>query len=181
MSEPIVTVMGNVATDVRTTTTKRGVSFASFRMACHGRRWDPQSRRWVDNKPSFFNVICWRSLADNVGESLQKGDAIVVHGRMNLKDWSDADGRSGTDAEIDARVVGHDLMRGTSLFSRSQRKPDSIDEDNELDNVRADFRARRGDEVIVDPETGEMYTAQQLQGDRATPQQVESAAEPAGV
>lgn len=63
MSEPIVTVMGNVATDVRTTVTKRGVSFSSFRMACHGRRYDPQSRRWVDNKPSFYNVICCNTLA----------------------------------------------------------------------------------------------------------------------
>lgn len=162
MSEPIVTVMGNVATDVRTRTTKRGVPVSSFRLACQGRRYDPQSRRWVDDKPSFYNVVCWKSLAENVAECLKKGDPIVVHGRMNLKDWRDEAGRSGTDAEIDARSIGHDLMRGTSEFTRSRRKVEQADEDDALDSIRSEFRARRADEVLVDPETGEMYTVNQL-------------------
>ncbi|HEY9410253.1 MAG TPA: single-stranded DNA-binding protein [Jiangellaceae bacterium] len=162
MSEPIVTVMGNVATDVRTRTTKRGVPVSSFRLACQGRRYDAASRRWVDDKPSFYNVVCWKSLAENVAECLKKGDPIVVHGRMNLKDWRDDAGRSGTDAEIDARSIGHDLMRGTSEFSRSRRKVEQADEDDALDSIRSEFRARRADEVLVDPETGEMYSVNQL-------------------
>ena len=53
--------------------------------------------------------------------SLQRGDAVVVQGRMRLSTWVDGSGVEQQTWEVVATSVGHDLNRGTSRFVRTQR------------------------------------------------------------
>lgn len=166
MSDAHITVYGNVASDVHTVPMRNGEEIASFRLASQ-RRYRNRRGHWVDDEPSFFRVVCWRpALAANVLKSVKKGEAVVVNGRVKLKDWTDDHGYQRTDAEIDAWSVGYDLARGTAEFTRSRRAVVTTDGGDPLDAVRSEQRAREGDEVIADPQTGEVFSVSQLQRER---------------
>ncbi|MBB5790729.1 single-stranded DNA-binding protein [Jiangella mangrovi] len=137
MSEVNITVVGNVATEPKLDKNKNGDAFAHFRLACNNARYDARSRSWVDDDTSFYTVYCWRSpLADNIAASLHKGDPVVVYGRLKNREWRDKNEASRVSPEITARSLGHDLYRGTSMFTKVTRPPLIPDEDDAVENVR---------------------------------------------
>ncbi|MER7662394.1 MULTISPECIES: single-stranded DNA-binding protein [unclassified Streptomyces] len=132
MNDTMVTVVGNVATNVDYRETASG-GVARFRIAVTPRRWDRQSASWTDGYTSFYTVIAWRTLAINLAGSVSVGDPLLVHGRLRVRE-EDREGYRATDpggsrngqregqrrtfVDIEAVAVGHDLTRGTSAFRR---------------------------------------------------------------
>jgi single-strand DNA-binding protein len=133
MNETFVTLIGNVVTDVTSTTTKDGSEVASFRMATTSRRYDKGISAWVDGDTSYVRVTAWRRLARHVTESITKGQPVVVHGTMKVREWEGQDGQRRTSVEIEALSLGHDLARGTSVFTRPARReqPDVVSQSPE--------------------------------------------------
>ncbi|GAA0696469.1 hypothetical protein GCM10010193_58970 [Kitasatospora atroaurantiaca] len=126
MNETLVTMVGNVASAVSYAQTPAGVPVANFRMAATERRYDRGKGDWVDGDTNWVTVVAWRWLATNVVSSVNKGDPVVVSGRLRIREWGDEDRRRCT-VEIDARAVGHDLARGTSAFRWAvQAKPELV-------------------------------------------------------
>ncbi|MGW4892340.1 single-stranded DNA-binding protein [Kitasatospora sp. NPDC004240] len=115
MNETQVTMIGNVGSPVNYTATADGVPVANFRLAATGRRFDRTKDGWVDGETQWVTVVAWRALAANVVSSLNKGDPVVVSGRLRVREWDEGEVRRSR-VEIDARSVGHDLGRGTSAF-----------------------------------------------------------------
>ncbi|TDD98287.1 single-stranded DNA-binding protein [Jiangella asiatica] len=179
MSDTNVTVTGNVASDVQSKPTPGG-ALTSFRLASQRRFYNRRTGRWVDDDPAFYRVVCWRSLAENVRDCLRKGEPVVVQGRLKLKDWTDSQGHTRTDAEIDAWSVGYDLMRGTAVFTRSRRQVTVEDDEDPLDLIRSQQRANAAQDVIVDPSTGEVFTVSQLRGADERPGHGPGAGGPSG-
>lgn len=141
MSEFVVTVTGNVATDIRTATTKQGLALASFRLAITPRRFD-RDKGWHDAATSYVTVTCWRTLALHAHASLSKGQPLVVMGKVTVKEWHAKDGaRGGTDVEIDAITLGHDLTKGTSMFRKAVKaQPESDDREAARESLSAALR-----------------------------------------
>lgn len=110
-------VTGLVATTPRHLVTSDGLAITSFRLASSQRRFDRASSRWVDGDTNWYTVSSFRSLAQNSAESIQKGDRVMVNGRLRIRDWENTD-RSGTTVEIEADSLGHDLTYGTASFRR---------------------------------------------------------------
>lgn len=121
MNNSTIQAIGNVATEIRVNTTPEGIPVASFRLAATERKFDRETSRWVDGEVNWYTVSCWRALAENVANSVQKGDPVVVIGRLNVRTW-ERDERSGTSVDITADIVGHDLARGTTSFKRSAKQ-----------------------------------------------------------
>ncbi|MCU7822489.1 single-stranded DNA-binding protein [Kitasatospora sp. DSM 101779] len=115
MNETLVTIVGNVASTVTYAQTPAGVPVANFRMATTERRFDRGTGDWIDGETTWVTVVAWRWLATNLVSSVNKGDPVVVSGRLRVREWGEED-RRRTAVEIDARSVGHDLSRGTSAF-----------------------------------------------------------------
>ncbi|MFE0459409.1 single-stranded DNA-binding protein [Kitasatospora sp. NPDC058965] len=115
VNETMVTMIGNVASPVNYAQTASGIPMANFRLATTERRFDKALSQWVDGETNWVTVIAWRRLATNVVSSLSKGEPVVVSGRLRVREWED-EGKRRTTVEVDARVVGHDLGRGTSAF-----------------------------------------------------------------
>ncbi|WP_354642632.1 single-stranded DNA-binding protein [Kitasatospora camelliae] len=115
MNETLVTMVGNVASAVTYTQTAAGVPVANFRMAATERRFDRGRGEWTDGDTTWVTVVAWRWLATNLVSSVNKGDPVVVSGRLRVREWGEDDRRRSA-VEIDARSVGHDLARGTSAF-----------------------------------------------------------------
>jgi single-strand DNA-binding protein len=87
---------------------------------------------WVDGPTSWFSVTCWRSLADNVRDSVRKGEPILVHGRLRTDVWEREDGQTSVTHVVEALYVGHDLTRGTAEFVKSTR-PERVESDDSTD------------------------------------------------
>ena len=119
MYDTVLTVLGNVGSDVRQVLTSQGTPLATFRLACTPRRPD-RSGAWVDGPTTWYRVSAWRALAENVATSVVKGDPVLVHGRLRTSTW-EKDGRSGETLEIDALAVGPDLSRGRTVFRKTTR------------------------------------------------------------
>ncbi len=126
MNEVSVTVVGNVVSEVRSAVTKNGTVVAGFRMVTSERRFDRAIGEWSDGEATYLGVSCWRAMAENVAASVHKGDPVVVHGRLRVRDW-EKEGKRGREIEIDAASVGHDLARGTSSFARTARRSAAIE------------------------------------------------------
>lgn len=139
MSESF-TVSGLVATTPRHLVTQEGLPITSFRLASPKRRFDRTKKIWVDGETNWFTINSFRQLAINSASSISKGDRIVVSGRLKVRDWDNGE-RSGTSVEIEADSLGHDLVWGTSEFSRTvlvcEDPEDDEPEDNELDSESA--------------------------------------------
>lgn len=114
-----ITVRGYVATDVRLTLAQSGLPIAGFRMCSTERRFDKDTNTWVDGHTNWYSVSMFRQLATNAGASIKKGDRVVITGRLRVRPWINAEGRTGTSVEIDADTAGHDLMWGTANFRRT--------------------------------------------------------------
>jgi single-strand DNA-binding protein len=128
MNDIITTVIGNAVTDVSLRTTSTGASVASFRMASNSRRFDKSTNTWIEQDPSYLSITAWSQLAENVALSVHKGQALVVTGKLKVKQWQDAE-KSGTNVEIDATAIGHDLNRGTSEFTKVKRVSEFYEQD----------------------------------------------------
>lgn len=125
-----ITLTGLVATTPRHLVTTEGLSITSFRLASTQRRFDRSRERWVDGETNWYTITCFRQLAINVSGSVLKGDRVVVTGRLRIRDWTSGE-KAGTNIEVDADAVGHDLTWGTTAFSRSisstmVEKPDAF-------------------------------------------------------
>ena len=112
-----ITITGLIATTPRHVVTSEGLPITSFRLASSQRRFDKASSTWVDASTNWYTVTAFRQLAINAVPSLSKGDRIVVTGRLRVRDWQ-TDDRTGTNVEIEAETLGHDLFWGTAVFTR---------------------------------------------------------------
>ncbi|MBG0740920.1 single-stranded DNA-binding protein [Paeniglutamicibacter antarcticus] len=114
----VITVRGFVATEVRRFTTEAGVCIASFELGSVERKQDKATNEWVDGDTNWFHVSTFRQLAQNTAFSVNKGQRVIVTGRLKIRQWVRDDGRTGTSVNLDADTLGHDLFWGTAVFQR---------------------------------------------------------------
>jgi single-strand DNA-binding protein len=113
-----ITITGLVATVPRHLVTTEGLSITSFRLASTQRRFDRSHEKWVDGDTNWYTITTFRQLAINAAGSVSKGDRVVATGRLRIRDWENGE-RAGTNVDIEADALGHDLSWGTSSFSRT--------------------------------------------------------------
>ena len=81
-----------------------------------------------EDEVSFFNVVCFRQLAENVAESLHKGARVVVYGTLQQRRWDSADGEQRAVVEIIADDVAPSLLWATTEIHKNEYRggpPDS--------------------------------------------------------
>ena len=83
-----ITVVGNGTRDPELRFTQGGMAVANFGVAWNKKKADGEE------EVSFFNVSCFRQLAENVAESITKGSRVVVYGM--LYHYADFDSPSET-------------------------------------------------------------------------------------
>ena len=113
-----ITLTGLVATTPRHLVTSEGLPITSFRLASTTRRYDRGQGKWVDGDTNWFTVTAFRHLATNAVGSIVKGQRVLVTGRLRVREWQ-TDEKRGTNVEIDAEALGHDLSWGTAVFTRT--------------------------------------------------------------
>lgn len=115
----MITIRGFVATTPTLNKLPSGLPVANFRVASTPRWYDAQQQVWREGTTNWYTINSYRALAQHANRSIFVGQPVIVTGRLNVKQWSNDDGRKGTTVEIDASAIGHDLNLGTTSFNRA--------------------------------------------------------------
>lgn len=79
-----ITVIGNLTREPEVRYTASGRAVCNLGMAS-SRRYQVNNE-WQE-ETTFFNLTAWGSLGENCAATLHKGDRVVVHGRMEARDY----------------------------------------------------------------------------------------------
>ena len=99
------TITGNLTREPEIRYTREGQATAQLGVAVN-RRWQDRTTQEWQEAVSFFDVICWRDLAENVALSLSKGMRVVVTGRLEQRSWETEEGEHRSKVEITADEIG---------------------------------------------------------------------------
>ena len=118
-----VTIIGNMTRDPELRYTASGVPVTEFGVA-----WNTKDKQGNESV-SFFDVTCWRELAEHVAESLGKGNRVIVYGRLDQNTWETKDGDKRSKVRVMAEDVVPSLRWAIANVDRLQRgdgfpKPD---------------------------------------------------------
>jgi len=113
-----VQIVGNVTRDPELRYTPSGASVTNFSIAWN-RRYERNGQQVEE--VSFFDVVCWGTLADNVAASISKGVRVIVEGRLDQRSWETPQGDKRSKVEITADEVSPSLRWASVEVSRNPR------------------------------------------------------------
>lgn len=114
-----ITLVGNITSDVELKITNSGTAVASFGLA-----WNRKFQRdgeWQE-EAHFFDITVWKEQAENVCESLNKGDRVIVVGRIDQNRWEDKEtGQNRSKVVILADEIGPSLRWAEAAPVKNER------------------------------------------------------------
>ncbi|MDJ0337127.1 single-stranded DNA-binding protein [Cryobacterium sp. PH31-O1] len=147
-----ITISGVIGTVPRLTFDKNGSPITTFRLASRQTHRDKATNEWIVDESCWYSVTTFRQLAKNAGKSLNKGEHVLVTGRLVVSQWTNAE-KSGTSVEILADSVGHDLTWYTTTPVRSAAPTRTGAEQGSADQSSADQSSAEQNE----PEPVELF------------------------
>lgn len=115
-----ITLVGNCTRDPEVRFANSGTAVAKFGLAVNYRKPVRNSNEW-EEEVSFFDVVAFGQLGENVGDSIAKGTRTVVVGRLQIRDWEGQDGKKGRSVEVIADEIGPSLRWATAEVVRGER------------------------------------------------------------
>ena len=115
-----ITIAGHTADAPEIRFTPNGKANGRMRVAVNSRYQD-QTGAWVDGATSWYTVLAWGQLAENVAESISKGDRVLVHGRLEQRDYETEAGEKRSVWELTADEIGISLRHATVAPAKNQR------------------------------------------------------------
>jgi len=116
-----VTLVGNVTRDPELRFTASGQATATFGLAVN-RVWNDRQTNEKKEAVSFFDIVCWREMAENASESLSKGARVVVTGRLEQRSWETPEGDKRSKIEVVADEIGPSLRWATAQITKNDRR-----------------------------------------------------------
>lgn len=99
-----VIITGNLTKDPEVRSTNNGTPVCSLRVACNGRRKNPQTQEW-EEVSNFFDVTVWGGQGENCGRYLSKGRGVAIDGRLQWREFTDKQGNQRQAVDIVADSV----------------------------------------------------------------------------
>jgi single-strand DNA-binding protein len=126
MGNAEITITGNLVRDPELRYTPTGIPVCNFTVAVTPREKVSDSE-WKDGDPQFWDIVAWRTLAEHVAESLERGDPATVSGRVKFRPYQTrpTDGTAPETKhvhEITADSVSVPLAFHTVTVKRAERK-----------------------------------------------------------
>lgn len=116
-----VTLVGNITRDPELRFTPTGQATATFGLAVNRRWQNRQTQEW-EEATSFFDVVCWREMAENASESLARGSRVIVTGRLEQRSWESQEGERRSKIEVVADEIGPSLRWATAQVTKNERR-----------------------------------------------------------
>lgn len=114
------TIVGNLTRDPEIRYTRDGQATTSLGVAVN-RRWQNRETLEWEEATSFFDVVAWRELAENVALSMTKGMRVLVSGRLEQRSWETEDGDRRFKVEIVADEIAASMRFATVEVHKVER------------------------------------------------------------
>ncbi len=126
-----LTIVGNLTKDPELRFTPTGQATATFAVAVN-RRWQNRQTNAWEETTSFFDVVAWGTLAENLADSIRRGDRVVVEGRLDQRSWENNQGEKRSKLEITANEIAPSLRWATVEITKTQRPtPQTVPADHD--------------------------------------------------
>lgn len=122
MSINTLVIAGNLTADPTLRQAEPGRFVANFTIADTPRRKDSNSGQWIDGETLYQRVAVWGPAAENIAQSLTRGDRVMVAGRLTHKSYRAEDGQAKEYTEIQADEVAASLTFATAAITKTTRK-----------------------------------------------------------
>jgi single-strand DNA-binding protein len=119
-NEQTVTTIGRLTGEPELRFTPSGAAVVNFTIATNARTFNKQANEWKDEPATFWRCAAWRELAENIAESLRKGDAVIAQGIIKSRSY-EKDGQQRTVMEQEVSAIGPDLRWATASAQRVAR------------------------------------------------------------
>jgi single stranded DNA-binding protein (ssb) len=121
MADSSITIVGGLGRDPEIRYTAAGRAVATLGVAVSRRWMDRKSNEWQE-QTSWFDVVVWGDMAENVSDTLSKGTRVIVTGRLEQRSWENEQGEKRSKVEIVADEIGVSLRWATAEVKRSERR-----------------------------------------------------------
>lgn len=118
--ETVVTIVGNLTSDPELRFTQNGHAVANFTVASTPRNFDRDANEWKDGDALFLRCSVWRDFAEHVAGSLQKGNRVIVTGRLRQRAYETKEGEKRTSFELEIDEIGPSLRYVTASVTRAR-------------------------------------------------------------
>ena len=113
-----VILIGNLGSDPEIRHLESGASVAKFSLATNENYRD-KNGEW-QKVTEWHDVVVWRQLAERASQTLKKGDAIYLEGKLSTRKWEDSEGNPRRTTEVVAnyfRVLNRREAEGADSAS----------------------------------------------------------------
>lgn len=114
-----VFLIGNLTRDPELSETSNGTSVCHFSIAVNRQYANGDGEKKTD----FFNVTCWRGLADSVAQYCKKGNKVAVSGSVQIRNYEDNHGNKRTAVDIVAQDV--EFLNSSARNDRNESEEQS--------------------------------------------------------
>lgn len=102
---PTITIDGRLVADPELRFTQSGKAVCSMRVAASDSKKDDNDQ-WQTTEQIFIGVSLWEAEAEAAAETFQKGDQVIVTGRIYQREYEASNGEKGTSLELKFPSVG---------------------------------------------------------------------------
>lgn len=113
-----IILIGNLTRDPEEGTTQGGINFTRFQIAVNRLFTNTDGERVAD----YFDIICWRQLADRCAKYLFKGNKVGINGSVQRRQYEDRDGIKRVSFDIVADEVEFLTPRTGNDARQSERQ-----------------------------------------------------------
>lgn len=108
---PQISIYGRAVADPEVRFTNGGKTVARVRVAANDRT-KTDDGTWVDGDSAFLDVEVWGKAAENIAESVRKGDGVIAIGQLKQDTWQDSTGANRTTFRIARAQIGVTIDQG---------------------------------------------------------------------
>lgn len=124
-----ITMIGNITKDPELKFTPTGRAVANFSIAVTQYKNDKDE--WISD---FFNCTAWGSLAQNITESIFKGNRVIISGKLFVEKWTDPEGGKRQHTKIRVDSLGPELTFAKCIVEKNPKTPEEGPDRDYQDN-----------------------------------------------
>lgn len=112
-------IVGNLGADPEVRYTQNNQAMATFSVAT-SESWTDKNTNERRESTEWHRIVCYRRLAEIVGEYLKKGSKVYIEGKIQTRKWQGQDGRDNYTTEIICNELQMLDSRGSGDFQGQQ-------------------------------------------------------------
>jgi single-strand DNA-binding protein len=142
-----VIIAGNLTKDPIYRKTSHNTPVVNFSIASN-RRYRDSKNEWQEDV-CYVGIVAWNKLAESCHEKLKKGNAVLVEGELQSRNFKTEKGESKTIVEIKARRIQflNRRLASTTSGSEAAEEPSTFEDDSFEKHLSPEETAMLGEQT----------------------------------